>query len=390
MTVEFTDTKIAFSPLSDQELLRAYWLFRALGVDFLAKIGPKAVGAAVALRLPVKWMIKRTIFQQFVGGETLDDCQKVIDRLKQYGIDTTLDYATERHTTEKEFEACAEEVIASIHYAKSHPEVAFAVFKTSAMAPFALLQKISAGETLSEDDVATSKRMHKRIERVCGEAHAAGVKIFIDAEESWVQKAIDDMAMDMMKRYNQQRAIVYTTVQMYRTDRLEYLQWLHSEAKKGGFKIGVKLVRGAYMEKERERAKEHGYRSPIQPNKQAADRDYNLGMRFAAVNIAEMGICVGTHNEESTALMLQLMSEHKIKKDDERVYFSQLYGMSDNLTFNLAHHGYRVAKYVPYGPIDAVLPYLFRRAQENSSMQNQAGRQLTLIETELRRRSVLT
>ncbi len=390
MTVEFSNTEIAFNSLTDQELLRAYWLYRALGIDLLAKVGPKAVGAAISLRLPIRWLIKRTVFQQFVGGTTLAECQEVMDSLKKYGIDTILDFASERNTSEKQFERCANEVIASIHSGQQRPEIAFVVFKTSAMAPFTLLQKISAGEQLTEAEHADSKRLHKRVEQVCGEAHAAGVRLFIDAEESWIQKAIDDMAVEMMRRFNKDKAIIYTTVQMYRTDRLEYLQWLQSEAKKGGFKIGVKLVRGAYMEKERDRAREHGYRSPIQPNKQATDRDYNLALRFCCDHMDEMALCVGTHNEESTALMLELMNTKNIRKNDERIYFSQLYGMSDNLTYNLAHDGYRVAKYVPYGPIDAAMPYLFRRAQENTSMQNQASRQLILIENELRRRSVLT
>ncbi len=389
MSLTFGDTKIAFGHMSDQELLRAYWLFRGLDVSILANFGPKAISAAMMLRLPVRWLIKRTIFQHFVGGEGLDDCQSVIDRLHQHGVDTILDFASERNTSDAEFDRCADEVIASIERAKSRPEIAFAVFKTSAMAPFSLLQKISCGDALNSEEATASKRMQQRIERVCESAAAANVRLFIDAEESWVQKAIDDLAVEMMRKHNRDHVIIYTTAQMYRTDRLEYLQWLHNDARKDGFKVGIKLVRGAYMEKERLRAKNHGYRSPIQPNRQATDRDYNLGLRFCLDNTQNIALCIGTHNEESSELAVRLMHERNIDKDDHSVYFSQLYGMSDNLTYNLAHHGYCVAKYVPYGPIDAVLPYLFRRAAENRSVQDQTSRQLTLIESELKQRNLI-
>jgi proline dehydrogenase len=383
---DFNNTAISFQAKSNAELRNSYILFKAIGYNWLVKIGPTLINAAFALKLPIKGLIKNTIFKQFCGGESINDCDKIINLLYQFNIGTILDYSVEGEEREDVFDATAIEIIKTIEKAKGNVKIPFCVFKTTGIARFALLEKVSANEKLTPDEFAEFERVKNRVNKICGAAFAANVRIFIDAEESWIQTAIDDLADNMMAVYNKQNAIVFNTIQLYRHDRLEYLKKSFNKAQLGNYYYGVKLVRGAYMEKERKRALEMGYIDPIQPNKEASDRDYDLALKFCVENINRISICAGTHNDKSCLLLVKLLNEYNISKNDKRVYFSQLFGMSDHLSFNLSNAGYNVAKYLPYGPVQSVLPYLFRRAQENTSVAGQAGRELVLITKELQRR----
>lgn len=383
---DFNNTAIAFQAKSNAELRNSYMLFKAIGYNWLVQIGPTLVNSAFALRLPVKGIIKNTVFKQFCGGESINECEKSINLLHQFNVGTILDYSVEGEEREDVFDATANEIIKTVDKAKGNAKIPFSVFKTTGVARFALLEKVSAGEKLTPDEFAEFERVKKRVDKICGAAFNANVRIFIDAEESWIQPAIDDLADNMMAVYNKQRAIVYNTIQLYRHDRLAFLKTSFTKAQHGNYYYGVKLVRGAYMEKERKRALDMGYSDPIQPNKEASDRDYDLALEFCVQHINRISICAGTHNDKSCLLLVNLLNSNGISKNDERVYFSQLFGMSDHLSFNLASAGYNVAKYLPYGPVQAVLPYLFRRAQENTSAAGQAGRELVLITKELQRR----
>ncbi|MSQ79889.1 MAG: proline dehydrogenase [Flavobacteriaceae bacterium] len=384
--ISFKNTEIAFQSKSVGQLRRAHLLFRALGLGWLVNAGPCLVNLAFSLRLPVKGIIRRTVFAQFCGGENIEDCTAAIQNLWKYKVGTILDYSVEGEETTAVFEACTEEIIRTIEKAKGNPAIPFSVFKVTGIARFDLLEKIAMGASLSPVEQAAQEAILHRMDTICGKANEYGVRLFIDAEESWVQPAIDNLAETMMARYNMHTAIVYNTVQLYLSDKLEYLKELHKKATAGGWQCGVKLVRGAYMEKERERALALGYPNPIQLSKAASDADYNEALEFCIEQIQNTYVCAGTHNEESSMLLVELMNKHGVDKADKRIYFSQLLGMSDHISYNLANAGYNVAKYVPYGPVKAVLPYLIRRAQENTSAKGQAGRELTLIQSELRRR----
>lgn len=383
---DFNNTEIAFKAKSNAALRNSYLLFKAIGYNWLVKLGPVLINFCFKIGLPIKGLIKATVFKQFCGGESINDCEMSMIELYQYKVGTILDYSVEGEETENVFDETAAEIIATIHKADNNPKIPFSVFKVTGVAKFSLLEKVSAGESLTDDEKKALDRVKSRINNICREAYEQKVRIFIDAEESWIQPAIDELAHQMMEQYNKNECIVYNTIQLYRHDRLAFLKASHKKAVEGKYFLGLKLVRGAYMEKERLRAQEKGYTDPIQPSKKASDDDYNEALRFCVNHIDIISICAGTHNESSSRLLTQLMQEHGIQRNDQRIYFSQLYGMSDNLSFNLAHAGYNVAKYLPYGPVKAVLPYLFRRAQENTSVQGQAGRELTLISKEIARR----
>ncbi|MFN4082537.1 MAG: proline dehydrogenase family protein [Bacteroidia bacterium] len=386
-TPDFNNTEIAFKSKTDGELINSYYLFKAIGYNWLVKVGPSLVETAFKIKLPIKRIIKKTVFKQFCGGESIDDCSKAINQLHNFGVGTILDYSVEGEEREEVFEATKNEILKTIEIAsKEREKIPFSVFKTTGVARFALLEKVSAGKQLTVDEENEFLKAKERINQICNTAYNNNVRIFIDAEESWIQQAIDDFADEMMALYNKQKAIVYNTIQLYRHDRLAFLKKSHQKAINGNYFLGVKLVRGAYMEKERLRAQEMNYQDPIQPNKQATDHDYDEALKYCIENINNISICAGTHNEHSSALLTQLMQKHQLKPNDERIYFSQLYGMSDNLSFNLSNTGFKVAKYLPYGPVKAVLPYLFRRAQENTSVKGQAGRELSLILQEIKRR----
>jgi proline dehydrogenase len=383
--VSFENTENAFKSKSDKELNRSYHLFKLIGNPFLVKYG--AGFAPLGLSLGFKGLIKNTIFKQFVGGENIEDCSKAIEQLGKYNIGTILDYSVEGKESEEDFDHCEKETLQTIAKAKGDKNIPFCVFKVTGLARFDLLVKVSAKKTLTKEEEVEWGKVKKRVDTICAAAAANDQAIFIDAEESWIQPAIDELADSNMIRCNKTKAIVYNTFQMYRHDRFIYLQETIEMAKKNNIFAGAKLVRGAYMEKERKRAAEMNYPSPIQPNKEASDKDYNEALRICVENINCISLCAGTHNEKSSMVLVELMAKHNIQPSDKRIYFSQLLGMSDHISYNLSLNGYNVAKYVPYGPVKDVLPYLIRRAQENTSVKGQTGRELNLILKEKKRRS---
>ena len=385
--ISFDNTEIAFSGMSNADLNRAYWLFKIININFFVKVGPPITNAAIKIGLPVAPLIRATIFKQFCGGESISDCAKTIQHLGKYKIGTILDYSVEGESKEEVFDATANEIIATINRAKGDVNIPFSVFKVTGVARFGLLEKLDANAELTFEEKKEFERVKDRVRRICQTAFDANVRIFIDAEESWIQESIDALSLDMMRMFNKQKVIVYNTYQYYRHDRLVALKNHDADLAKDGVMMGVKLVRGAYMEKERERALQMGYPSPINPDKQSTDKEYNDALTYCVENIHRIAICAGTHNENSSRHLINLMAEKNISANDERIYFSQLLGMSDNLSYNLADAGYNVAKYVPYGPVKAVLPYLFRRAQENTAIAGQMGRELGLILKEKARRN---
>ncbi len=328
-----------------------------------------------------------TIFRHFCGGEDINECSYVINRMGALGVGSILDYSVEGKEEEVEFDHSCEEILATVRRAAGDKYIPFSVFKVTGLARFALLEKVSSKVALSSEEAAEFGRIRDRVRRICEEGYKLNVRVFIDAEETWIQPAIDELATSMMERYNSKACIIYNTLQLYRHDRVDFLKKAWEKAEAGGYYLGLKLVRGAYMEKERERAKVMGYPSPINPDKASSDNEYNEAVRFCIEHIDRISICAGTHNEASSILLTELMAENGISPGDERIYFSQLLGMSDHISFNLAKAGYNVAKYVPYGPVSAVLPYLTRRAQENTSIAGQTGRELSLLTAELKRRA---
>lgn len=384
--ISFKDTEVAFSGKSDRDLKRAFWLFKIIGYPTLMLVGKFATRAGLSLRLPIQKMVKATIFKQFCGGETIAECMDTAKLLEARNVGTILDYSVEGQEKEHPLDMTTSEILATIRAAQLNENIPFCVFKTSGISSNKLLYKISQKEPLNNKEQAQLERVEARIEQICAAAELADTPVFIDAEESWIQPAIDTFATNMMRRHNTKKAIVFNTIQLYRKDRLAYLKKSHEEAVAGNYFLGEKLVRGAYMEKERERAEEKGYPSPIHDTKADTDADFDAALKFCVEHIDRISFCAGTHNEESSMLLTLLMSEHGIAPEDTRAYFAQLFGMSDHISFNLSNHGYKVAKYVPYGPVRKVLPYLIRRAEENSSAAGQTGRELRLIQWELERR----
>jgi len=384
--LSFDNTEVSFSGKSDSDLNWSYRLFKIIGNPTIVKIGNALTKFALAIRFPIKGMIKATIFKQFVGGENIEECKKTIEALGKYNVGTILDYSVEGKENETDFDACAKETIATIDRAKNENHIPFSVFKITGLARFAILEKVSAKQKLSAEEEKEFANVRERVNKICKHAHDCNVSIFIDAEESWIQLAMDNLANEMMRVYNKKKAIVYNTFQLYRKDRLSYLQESFLMAEEANYFLGAKLVRGAYMEKERKRAKEMNYPSPIQNTKEDCDTDYDRALEFCVNNIERIALCAGTHNEKSSLHLVELMKQKGVAASDKRIYFSQLLGMSDHISFNLAKAGYSVAKYVPYGPVKEVLPYLIRRAQENTSVKGQTGRELSLIIKEKKRR----
>lgn len=386
--VDFEDTKTAFVTKSDSQLKKAFWLFRFVANQKMVSFGKWSSALAMKVGLPIKGIVKSTVYDQFVGGETIEDCAKTVAELKAHGVYSILDYSVEGAKSEDALENTAQHIIETIHFGAKQEGVPFAVFKMTGVVRFGLLEKLSENKVLSEAENKEYIRAVKRVERICREAHEAGLSIFIDAEETWVQEPIDRMCEDMMEKFNKERCTVFTTLQMYRWDRLEYLKDLYNMAVDGNFLVGVKLVRGAYMEKERERAYHMGYESPIQPDKEATDRDYDAAVKYCIEHADRISVIAGSHNEGSAQKLANLMTENGLAKNDKRIWFSQLYGMSDNLSFNLAKEGYNTVKYLPFGPVEETLPYLIRRAEENTSAAGQTSRELNLIKKEMERRGL--
>jgi proline dehydrogenase len=386
--VFFEDTSVAFASKSDAKLRKTYWLFSLMNQARVVNLGTFFIKLALKLNLPIKNLIRATIFEQFCGGETINDCDATIKALGSSGIGTILDYSVEGEDEEASFEATALEIFKTIDRAADSESIPFSVFKVTGVASSELLEKVQKKDELSEDEKAAYGRAHERVERLCEHAYAKGVRIFIDAEESWIQGVIDDLAYEMMQKFNRERAIVYNTYQLYRHETLEALKTAFLIARQKGYFLGGKLVRGAYMEKERLRARENEYFNPIHISKEATDIDYNLAIDFCLDRLEYIAICLGTHNEYSSQYCAIKMKKLGIANNDDRIWFAQLLGMSDNISYNLAKVGYNVAKYVPYGPINAVLPYLIRRAEENTSIAGQSSREFLLVKSELKRRGI--
>ena len=388
--ISFDNTEIAFKIKSNADLKRAYWLFKIIGSPTMVKAGKWSTNAALKIGLPIKGIIKKTIFSQFCGGETIEDCSKTIKILGDFGVGTILDYSVEGKTSEVDFDATVDEIISTIHSAKPNPNIPFAVFKVTGISRFAILEKANdVNAILTDEEKLALDTTISRIDKICSVGFENDVSVFIDAEETWIQDTIDRITLEMMRKYNKERAIVFNTLQMYRHDRIAFLEKEIAIARKEVFHYGIKLVRGAYMEKERERAKQKGYPSPIQPDKNACDKDFDKALEIIVTNIDSLALCAGSHNEQSAITLIELLNKNGISKNDSRIYFAQLLGMSDHISYNLSHEGYNVAKYVPYGPIKEVMPYLLRRADENTSVAGQTGRELSLITKERNRRATL-
>lgn len=386
--LDFQDTATAFADKTDSELKEKYRLFRMLNSPFLNSVGTAITKFALNIGLPVEGLIKSTVFEQFCGGETIEECEGTVGELGGAKIGAILDYSVEGKTTEGDFDSVKDEIIRTIERGKNDPNIPFSVFKVTGIAPLGTLERMSAKKKLDAKSQAKCERIHKRVNEICEYAYKVDQPIFIDAEDSWIQDAIDRMAIEMMKKYNLEKPIVFNTLQMYRTDRLQYLKDQRREATANGYILAVKLVRGAYMEKERERAAEMGYPSPIHETKADTDADFNAAIEYCLKHIDEVAFVAGTHNEESTQFLAERMKELGIPNDHPHVYFSQLYGMGDTLSYVLAKNDYRVSKYVPYGPVADAVPYLIRRAEENSSAAGQVSRELEMLEREIKRRKL--
>jgi proline dehydrogenase len=386
--VSFNNTEISFRGKTNADINRAYWMFKIISNNFLTRIGPPITEFAFKFGLPIKGLIKATIYKHFCGGETIEECESTVEALHQGKVGAILDYSVEGAEQDEVFDQTCAEIIKTIKRADGDSRIPLSVFKVTGIGRFALLEKLNANTQLSEKEAAEFSRYKNRFEAICKAAYEAGVPLMIDAEETWIQDPVDDLVMQMMRKYNREKLIIYNTYQLYRKDKLASLKADAELAKADGFFFGAKMVRGAYMEKERERALQLGYPSPINETKEDTDRDYDAAVAYCAENVDHIGFVAGTHNEESCQRLVDLIDEKGIELTNPNVYFSQLLGMSDNLSFNLADAGYNVAKYVPYGPVEAVLPYLFRRAEENTSIAGMMGRELNLILTERKRRKL--
>jgi proline dehydrogenase len=386
--LNFQDTKTAFADKTNAELREKHWLFRMISSPFLVNVGTSLTNFALSIGLPVTGMIKHTFFEQFCGGETIKECEKTIKKLGNSNIGTILDYAVEGKSTAEEFERTKDEIIRTIERAKGDKDIPFAVFKVTGLASFGTLERVSAGSDLSEKYRQKWEKVNTRVLEICEHAHSLEQPIFIDAEESWMQNAVDQLATEMIERFNTEKPIVFNTLQLYRNDRLEFLRESHRKARAGKYILAVKLVRGAYMEKERERAEEMNYPSPIHATKEETDRDYDAAVDYCLENVETIAFVAGTHNEKSVQLLAQKMEEKGLKHDHPHIFYSQLYGMGDNLSYVLAKNDYHVSKYVPYGPVKDTIPYLTRRAEENTSVQGMMSRELELIDKELKRRRI--
>lgn len=383
----FNDTKIAFADKSDAELSKAFWMFKMIEQPALTKIGTSILNFSVHNNIPfVGKLVKYTLFAQFCGGETREESTKVVNKMFKHGIGSIFDYSIEGKEEEAAFETAFAEIKENIKFAEGNPAIPFVVFKPTAFGRINLYEKVGNAKELTSIEKEEWQKVVFRFDEVCKMAFQKNVMLMADAEETWMQNAADELLFEMMKKYNQQKAIVWNTIQMYRTGRLEYLAKDLKRAQENNFFLGYKFVRGAYMEKERNRAAENNYPDPIQPTKEATDINYNAAIDFVLNNLDSVSAFFGTHNEKSTELVMDKMKEKNLQHHNPHIYFGQLYGMSDNITYLLGENNYNVSKYLPYGPVKDVVPYLTRRAQENTSVKGQTGRELGLISKELKRR----
>ncbi len=400
--ISFDNTELAFAYKTSKELKKAKFLFFSMGIGWLVKLGTRITPWAIKAHLPINALMRNTIFKQFVGGETLQQTAKVADNLAQYNVQVILDYGVEGKEGEENFDNAADEFIKVIQYAATQPNIPFISIKLTGFARFALLEKLDSAANknsgvegqiiengLDNSEKAEWQKVINRLIKICEAAQRNNVGVLVDAEETWIQDPVDALTMQMMERFNKSKVVVYNTIQLYRHDRLQFLKDSLDQALKKDFILGAKLVRGAYMEKERKRAIRLSYSSPIQPDKKSTDEDYNAAIEFCIAHLDKLFLIVASHNEHSNLYVTQLLYQKNLPLNNSHVHFSQLLGMSDNITFNLAKAGCSVSKYLPFGPLEDVIPYLMRRAQENSSVSGQTGRELQLIKKELRRRSLL-
>lgn len=404
-SLSFDNTANAFEYKTNKQLKRARFLFSSMGIGWLVHIGTRITPWAIKIGLPIQGIIRSTIFDQFVGGETLQQTAKVADKLEDFHVQVILDYGVEGGDYgEDEKDHARDEFIRVIDYAATQQNIPFMSIKVTGLARFSLLEQMDAAmnkaegtlikkyekvvSELSADEKAEWQLVCNRMMLICKTASTKNVAVLIDAEETWIQDPVDALTTLMMDSFNKTKAVIYNTAQLYRHDRLQFIKDCYEAAEQRNFILGIKLVRGAYMEKERRRAEEMKYPSPIQATKENSDNDYNAAVEFCLNHINRIATIVASHNEESNLLAAKMLDEKGLPHNHEHVHFSQLYGMSDNITFNLAKAGYSVSKYLPFGPIKDVIPYLMRRAQENSSVSGQTGRELGLIKKELKRRSV--
>ncbi len=384
----FDDTQVAFEHKSDFELNGSYILFRMMNNVVISKVGTALTDMAFQMLLPVDFFVKYTLFKQFAGGETLEECEDTVKLLAKYNVESILDYSSEGAMGEDGLDKSASAILETLEYAKESQSVPFIVFKPSGIIRFELLQMLSEGIEMNASQTAEYHRAKRRFKLICKSAHEAGIPVMVDGEESWIQPAIDELTREMMAEFNTDQCIVYNTYQMYLKDRLEILKADYKQARSDGYLLGVKLVRGAYLSKERLRAEQKGYDSPLQPSKSDSDKAFDKALDFCIMHYENVGLCVGTHNEQSVARLVELMQLNQIPHDHPHIMVSQLFGMGDHISFNMARLGYRVAKYVPYGPVKAVMPYLLRRAEENASLMGHVSRELRLLEGEMTRRNL--
>ncbi len=380
------NTKTAFASRSDAELQKMEWLFSLMNHAVLNKAAITLMMRAISWHLPVKYLIKKSIFNHFCGGETWEECALTMKKLADFGIGTILDYSVEGEKTEAAFDHVLNETIGTIRIASANPMVPFAVFKTSGICAVDIMEKAQTGQSLTTGEQESLAKARTRFSAICKEAGTLGVRLFVDAEESWIQSLIDVWSYEEMEKHNRDKALIFNTYQLYRSDMLENLKSAHRHASDKGFILGAKLVRGAYMEKEARYAESKGLPNPIQPDKESCDKDFNLAWQFCLDNLDKIHFCAGSHNENSNEELAKAMESNGIQRNDTRIWFAQLYGMSDNISYALAKAGYNVAKYVPYGPVYSVMPYLVRRAAENTSVAGQTSRELNLIREERKRR----
>ncbi len=384
--IDFNNTEIAFKSKTDFDLKRANLLFKIMSKRSFQKTSEFLAKTAISLHIPISWAIKPTIYKQFVGGETIEKCNDAVRTLEKFNVKAILDYSVEGKESIEDINKALEETLKSIENAKKDANIPFAVFKPTAFTTANVLEKCSAGAILTEEEKKEAQNFKDRVNTLCKAAFEGGLPILIDAEDTFFQNFIDETVEEMMIKYNKEKAVVFNTWQMYRTDRLDFLKTSYQKAVDGNYFLGAKFVRGAYMEKERERAKIKNYPSPIQPDKEATDKAYNDALTFSFEHLEKISIFNGSHNEISNNHLVKLMTDAGIAKNDNRIWFSQLFGMSDHISFNLGQAGFNIAKYVPFGPVKHVLPYLFRRAEENTSVKGQTSRELSLIKTEVKRR----
>jgi proline dehydrogenase len=384
----FENTETAFALKTDSELERAYFLFKLIANEPLVKIGSAVTNFAIKAHLPIEGLIRATVFDHFCGGVNEQDCLGLMGKMYEKGVYTILDYSVEGKEEEEQFENALEKTLHMLDYVKENEAIPFAVFKPTGFGRFELYEKVSAGKSLNSKEEEEWNRVIQRYEKVCKKAYELQVALLIDGEESWMQPAADALAEAMMAKYNKEQIIVFNTLQMYRWDRLAYLKTLQERALDQGYKIGIKVVRGAYMEKENDRAMEKGYPTPICASKEATDNNFDELISYVLRNLDAISVYIGTHNENSTYKVMELMEQQGIPKNDARIWFGQLYGMSDHISYNLAAKGYNVSKYLPFGPVRDVMPYLIRRAEENTSVAGQTSRELDLLKKERKRRKI--